>query len=128
MKEEAEGRRNEKRAAEIKAMKMLREGDKLKAELNRVREAAAKQANVLKRKATEALAKQRREAEQRKRMDRSASASASAGGANPSGAASVNLDKARKHSVNEWLGREIENMAMVMSTKEQVRVCEEQSN
>ena len=122
MKEEAEGRRNEKRAAEIKAMKMLREGDKLKAELNRVREAAAKQANVLKRKATETLAKQRREAEQRKRMDRSnGGAGANTGGANPSGAASVNLYKARKRAINEWLSREIDNMAIVMSTKEQVR-------
>ena len=30
MKEESEGRRSEKRAAEVKAMRMLREGEKLK--------------------------------------------------------------------------------------------------
>ena len=67
MRDEADSHRNEKRAAEVKAMRMLREGDMLKAELNKVREAAAKQANVLKRKATEALAKQRVDAEKVRR-------------------------------------------------------------
>ncbi|GMH67828.1 hypothetical protein TrST_g13517 [Triparma strigata] len=118
MKEEAEGRRNEKKAAEIKAMKLLREGDKLKAELNRVREAAAKQANVLKRKATEALAKQRNEAEKRKRLGKDNNGINST--SNNSSGATVNLDRVRKGQLNEWIGREIENMAMVQSTKEQL--------
>ena len=114
MKEDAEGRRNEKKAAEIKAMRMLREGEKLKIELNKVREAAAKQANVLKRKAAEALAKQRIVAEQRKRQAIKTGAPASKSNTGSG------IDKTRKKDLKTWMFREIENMTMVMSTKEQL--------
>ena len=116
MKEEAEGRRNEKKAAEIKAMKMLREGEKLKLELNKVREAAAKQANVLKRKAAEALAKQRIQAEQRKRHSKN-SGTVSGGSQHSAG---TSIDKTRKSDLTSWMSREVENMAMVSSTKDQL--------
>ena len=68
MKEEMEARRNEKKAADMKANIMLREGDRLKMELAKVKDSAAKQAAVLKRKASEAIAKQKQLAEQRKRQ------------------------------------------------------------
>jgi len=58
MRDEMEGRRLDKRAADQRAAVMLRQGDRLKTELNKVKEAAARQAAVLKRKATEAVAKQ----------------------------------------------------------------------
>jgi len=115
MKEEAEGRRNEKKAAEMKAMRMLREGEKLKIELNKVREAAAKQANVLKRKAAEALAKQRIVAEQRKRQAIKTGAPSYSNANSGSG-----IDKTRRKDLKIWMSREIDNMSMVMSTKEQL--------
>jgi hypothetical protein len=80
-------------------------------ELNKVREAAAKQANVLKRKATEAVAKQRSMAEARKRKAVSASANT---------ASAATIEKGRKGDLVSWLEKEVEIMAQVRATKEQL--------
>ncbi len=111
MREETDARRNEKRAAELKGMRMARDADRLKVELNKVREAAAKQAAVLKRRAAEAVAKQRVTAEQRKRA-------AAASGSGPHGDAGE--PGGRRADIATWLDRELEVSKMVRATKEQL--------
>ncbi|CAB9520959.1 Kinesin-like protein [Seminavis robusta] len=70
LKEQASERRSEKMAAKKEAAKFLRDSNKLKAELQKVKDAAAKQAAVLRRKATEAMQRQKRETELKAKKDK----------------------------------------------------------
>jgi Kinesin motor domain/SAP domain len=70
LKSQAVEHRSEKMAAKQEAAKLLRDSNRLKAELQKVKDAAAKQAFVFHQKAAEAVARQKREAEMKARNQR----------------------------------------------------------
>eukprot|EP00550_Attheya_septentrionalis_P002547 CAMPEP_0198286518 /NCGR_PEP_ID=MMETSP1449-20131203/5588_1 /TAXON_ID=420275 /ORGANISM="Attheya septentrionalis, Strain CCMP2084" /LENGTH=1430 /DNA_ID=CAMNT_0043984289 /DNA_START=169 /DNA_END=4461 /DNA_ORIENTATION=- len=73
LKESAQERRSEKKEAQLKASRMIRDSQKLKFELNKVKEAASKQAAVLRRKAAEAISKQKAIEEQHRKRNQASS-------------------------------------------------------
>ena len=67
LKEETREKSLEKKKAKQQATKMLKDSQKLKVELNKIKQVAEKQAAVLQRKATEALHKQKMLADQQRK-------------------------------------------------------------
>lgn len=72
LKEAGKEHRSERKAAKQQAAKLLRDSQKLKHELNKVKETAARQNKILKRKAVEAISKQKRLTEQQRKMSNAA--------------------------------------------------------
>lgn len=79
LKEEAEERRSERSVARVHAARMLRDSQKLKYELNKVKDAAAKQGVVLRRK-IDAIAKQKAAQEKKEKISAANRPSSSRGG------------------------------------------------
>lgn len=73
LKEETKKRKQEKNEARKQAVRMLRDSKKLKNELSRIKDTAAKQAAVLRRKMAEAMSKQKMAAEQQRKRQNAAS-------------------------------------------------------
>jgi len=109
LKEEAVGRKQERLAARKEATKLLRDSQKLKLEIRKIKDTAAKQAIVLRRKAAEAAAKQKAENERKKRQQH---ASASR--------AREMTNVRRKDEIVKWMEREIELGAVIRTTKTQI--------
>ena len=75
LKEETREKSLEKKKAKQQATKMLKDSQKLKVELNKIKQVAEKQAAVLRRKATEALHKQKMLADQQRKAKNASQAS-----------------------------------------------------
>ena len=111
LKEDAVERKQERLAARKEATKLLRDSQKLKLEIRKIKDTAAKQAIVLRRKAAEAAAKQKAEIERKKRQQH---ASASR--------AREMTNVRRKDEITKWLEREVELGAVIRTTKAQIDV------
>lgn len=103
LKKESVERRNVQKKARIDATKLLRDSQKLKLELNKVKDAAAKQENVLRRKAAEAMHRQKLLAERSKKRGRS------------SGSVSSDLSSQRREEIKSFIEREISNSLSLQS-------------
>jgi len=101
LKESSKERRDEKMEAQKNAAKMMRDRQKLQRELSKVKDAAARQARVLKQKAVEALRKQKREAEMQRKRSNAASMRAAASGADA-------VTEERKDELSAWVKREVD--------------------
>ena len=137
LKEQASERRSEKKAAQKEAMKLMRDSNRLKVELEKVKNAAAKQTAVLKRKATEALNKQKREAElqakkiqqQEQRKHMAALKANAKDNSNKSGNSSDkysfsnsnSITEERKGELLEWLEQEIESASALKQTRDEIK-------
>jgi hypothetical protein len=121
LKEESEERRSEKKKAQLHAVRMLRDSQKLKCELQKVKDAAARHAAVLRRKAAEAVSRQKKMAEQQRKRNVVASMR-SKSSSNKRDRES--LEGARREDLVAWLEREIEASLTRTHTVEQL---EEQS-
>jgi hypothetical protein len=108
LKKECADRREEKKKARLEATKLLRDSHRLKLELNRVKEAAAKQENVLRRKAVEAMHKQKLLAERSKKRARS------------SGNISNDISSQRKEELNSLIEREIEYATNLSTLRDEI--------
>ena len=97
LKETSVERLNEQKHARLTATKLLRDSQRLKLELNRVKDAAAKQENVLRRKAAESMHRQKLLAERTKKRGRAA------------GGVTSDLTSQRKEEINSFIEREISN-------------------
>jgi hypothetical protein len=95
LKKESVERRTEQKKAKLDASKMLRDSQRLKLELNKVKDAAAKQENVLRRKAAEAIHRQKLLAEKTKKRARG------------SGTITSDLSTERKEEMNSFVEREL---------------------
>lgn len=103
LKEASNEIRAEKKAAQQNAARMMRDSQKLKIELQKIKSAAEKQAVVLKRKIDEAAAKEKARLElenKRKHVERMRMASASGDGGE--------IKESRKQELEAWIEREIE--------------------
>jgi len=69
LKKEAEERRSEQMAARQQAVRLLRDSNRLKVELQKVKDTASRQAAVLKRKAAEALSRQKKAVERERKRN-----------------------------------------------------------
>jgi len=103
LKEISEERRAEKKAAARNAAKMLRDSQKLKCELTKVKEAAARQEAVFKRKTAEAMLKRSR---------RTPSNSSSESG--------ISIE--RKEELISWIDKEISSSSYLNNLKTQIDV------
>lgn len=111
LRDEVKERRIEKNEAKKQAARMLRDSQKLKYELNKVKETATKQAAVLRRKAAEAVMKQKQMAEQKRKRQR---AESTRRGAN------TNVSKQKQDELIQWLEQELESISVVQETKIQI--------
>jgi hypothetical protein len=109
LKEESEERRSEKKTAQLQAARMLRDSQKLKLELQKVKDAAARQATVLKRKSAEAVCRQKKIAEQQRKRNLASSMR--------SQLSSSNIGR---EDLLAWLDREIEASLERLHTKDQI--------
>jgi chromosome segregation ATPase len=101
LKEASNEIRAEKKAAQQNAARMMRDSQKLKIELHKIKSAAEKQAVVLKRKIDEAAAKEKARVElenKRKHVESMRLASASGD----------EIKESRKQELEAWIDREIE--------------------
>ena len=117
LKEESEERRSEKKAAQLHAARMLRDSQKLKCELQKVKDAAARQAAVLRRKAAEAVSRQKKMAEQQRKRNVVASMRSKASSNKRD---RESLEDARHEDLVAWLEREIEASLTQTHTVEQL--------
>jgi hypothetical protein len=102
LKDESIERRNERKEATVNAAKCLRDSNRIKRELTKVKESAARQENVLRRKAEQALKKnQRLEMNNRKRMHPSSS--------------KTDISLARKEEINAWIEKETNDHSTAIS-------------
>ena len=108
LKEEAEERRSEKKAARWEAARLLRDSQKLQHELNKVKEAAARQAVVLRKRNLDTLAKQKSLEEQRRRQLASSKRNLNAISKSSNSKSAVVPD-ASIDEINKWLEQEIES-------------------
>jgi hypothetical protein len=108
LKKECAERREEKKKARIEATKLLRDSQRIKLELNRVKEAATKQENVLRRKAVEAMHKQKLLSERSKKRGRG------------SGNITADLSSQRKEELNSFIDREIYNAANLCTLRKEI--------
>lgn len=116
LKEGSEERRSEKKAAQLHAVRMLRDCQKLKCELQKVKDAAARQAAVLRRKAAESVSRQKKMAEQQRK--RNVASMRSKPSSNKIDRES--LEGARHEDLIAWLEREIEASLTRKNTVEQL--------
>lgn len=120
LKEESHERRSEKRAAQLHAARMIRDSQKLKYELNKVKDAAAKQAATLRRRAAEALSKQKRAVEQQRKQKMAASMRANAGGSN-NGRTRGNGKNQRKDELKAWFDHELDSALAQLKIRDQIK-------
>ncbi len=103
LKEECVERRNERKEAKINAAKYLRDSNRIKHELAKVKQSAARQEMVLKRKAEQALMKQQRLEEQSKKRGRNVFSH-------------LYLSQERKDEINSWINNEVNSHAKGSTT------------
>ena len=109
LKEEATERKNERAEARKEATRLVRDGNRLKMEISKIKETAAKQAAVLRRKAAEASAKLKTETEKKKRQQLANETKSS-----------LSITQYQKENVLNWLEREIQMGDTIKSTKIQL--------
>ena len=114
LKEEGKERRAEKKAARLQASRMLRDSQKMKLELQKVKDAAAKQAAVLRRKAAEAVSKQKTAMEQQKKRS-NALLMRSGSFLNKN-----EISKDRKGEILGWLDREFDISETITELKKNI--------
>jgi len=103
LKEISEERRAEKKAAAVNASKMLRDSQKLKLELSKVKEAAARQEAVFKRKTAEAMLKRTRRV--------------------PSSSTNDNgISLERKEELISWMDKEISSTLYLNNLRAQIEI------
>ncbi len=95
-------RRNERKEARLNAVKYLRDSTRIQRELTKVKESAAKQESVLRRKAEEALRKQKRMEEQTKKRPHTSSYKS-------------DISSERKEEIKSWINSEVNERARVPS-------------
>jgi kinesin family protein 4/21/27 len=117
LKEASEERRSEKKAAQLHAVRMLRDSQKLKCELQKVKDAAARQAAVLRRKAAEAVSRQKKTAELQRKRNAAASMRSKASSNKRD---RESLEDARNEDLVAWLEREVEASLTRKHTVEQL--------
>lgn len=103
MKEESVERRNERKEAQILAAKHLRDNNRIQRELTKVKESAARQETVLRRKAEQAIFKQHRLEEQNKKRARIQSTKSE-------------LSLERMEEINSWIESELNSQNEVSMT------------
>lgn len=104
LKEQSAEMRADKKAAQLKASRMMRDSQKLKVELQKMKDIAEKQTAVLKRKIDEAAAKDRARMEQerkRRSAERMRLASSTSHDSNE-------INEARKEHLSTWIEREVD--------------------
>jgi len=117
LKETSVEMRAEKKAAQKKAAKMMKDGHKLKIELTKMKNAAQKQAAVLKRKIGQASAKEKARAElERKRRSAEKMRLASSSSVDNS-----DIKESRKIELSSWVDRELEYSLIRFQIDEQRR-------
>jgi len=104
-------RRQEKKAAQQQATKMLRDSQKMKNELQKVKEKAARQHAVLRRKAAEAVSKHKQLEEKQKKRN-------SAAAMRPRFTNSVGLQ--RKEELENWLEKELGAAVTIQDIRKQM--------
>jgi hypothetical protein len=109
LKEESIERRNEQQIARNNASKLLRDSQRLKMELSKVKEAASRQEAVLRRRAAEALAKQKLLEDKNRKRSR---------GSGIKAATDVNSE--RKDQISCWFEREINNALVLQDLRSQI--------
>lgn len=114
LKELSTQRRQEKKVAQQQAARMLRDSQKMKSELQKVKDQAARQNAVLRRKAAEAVSKQK-QAEEKQKKRNSAAAIRSARVTNNN---SVGLQ--RKEELTNWLEKEIGAAISITEIQDQI--------
>lgn len=114
LKELSTQRRQEKKVAQQQATRMLRDSQKMKSELQKVKDQAARQNAVLRRKAAEAVSKQK-QAEEKQKKRNSAAAIRSARLTNTN---SVGLQ--RKEELTSWLEKEIGAAISISDIQDQI--------
>jgi len=117
LKDAAAKHRSDKKAAQQQATRMLRDSQKMKSELQKVKDKAARQAAVLRRKAAEAVSKQKMLEEKQKKRNNAAAMRGARASTN-----SVGLQ--RKEELKNWLDKEL-NCA---TTLKDIRVQIEEQN
>jgi len=113
LKAEASERRAEKKAADKKAARLLRDGQKLKYELQKVKQVAAKQEAVLRRKAAEAAQRQKMLADQQRKRNNASSmrfSQSKMGG----------VTGGRKDEIIAWFENEYESALALKEAQEQI--------
>ena len=114
LKELSTQRRQEKKVAQQQAARMLRDSQKMKSELQKVKDQAARQNAVLRRKAAEAVSKQK-QAEEKQKKRNNAAAIRSARVTNNN---SVGLQ--RKEELTNWLEKEIGAAISISEIQDQI--------
>lgn len=109
LKEESIERRNEQQIARNNASKLLRDSQRLKMELSKVKEAASRQEAILRRRAAEALAKQKLLEDKNRKRSR---------GFGIKTATDVNSE--RKDQISCWFEREINNALVLQDLRSQI--------
>lgn len=109
LKEEASERKNERSIARKEAAKLLRDGNRLKLEMTKIKDTAAKQATVLRRKAADASAKLKAETERKRRHQRANETKSF-----------LSISQSQKGRIMTWLEREIDMGEVIRSTKSQL--------
>ena len=108
LKKESVERRNEQKRARFDAAKMLKDSQRLKLELNKVKDTAAKQENVLRRKAAESMHRQKLLAERTNKRARG------------SGSITSDLSSQRKEEVNCFIEREVSNALSLQNLQDDI--------
>jgi hypothetical protein len=113
LKEESAERKKDKMTAKTQAARLMKDSQRLKYELHKVKAAADKQAMVLRRKTTELLNKQKRQhaAEQRKRKRNVP---------NQQHSASATMSGERKLEILSWVDNEIRASSDILATDKQI--------
>jgi hypothetical protein len=109
LKEESIERRNEQKLARTNASKLLRDSQRLKMELSKVKEAASRQEAVLRRRAAEALAKQKMLEDKNRKRSRESSIKTTA-----------DMHSERKDQIYCWFEREINNALVLQDLRSQI--------
>lgn len=103
LKETSVEMRAEKKAALMKAAKMMKDSQKLKIELQKIKNAASKQAAVLKRKIGEASAREKKRAEMERKRKSAEKVRLASSSIDNSG-----VKESRKEELSTWIDREME--------------------
>lgn len=107
LKEESVERRTEKKQAQLNAARLLRDSQRMKVELTKVKSAAAKQEAVLRRKASEALNKQKALAELSRKRSRNSGPK-------------LGITIERKVELESWIERELYSATALKDLRAQI--------
>lgn len=108
LKELSVERRSEQQQAKNTAAKLIRDSQRLKMELSKVKDAASKQEAMLRRKAAEALAKQKLLEDRNNKRGRA------------SGVKCSDFSSERRDQIQGWVEREINNALLVQDLRYQI--------